>query len=170
MVFKNLEELDEIYNFEEFHTFNGRMPLIYPMISYAKKVNKPYATYEQGANINKIRIMRNSVPHDFNNVKTEIRNYWENDTPVEEKVKLAQKWFEDRRKGKFQVAASYTKDQIKNSLPKDFDETKENIVFFNSSIDEVMAFESWKHPFANTENEIILIITVISEITPPENF
>ena len=40
-------------------------------------------------------------------------------------------------------------------LPDGFDFNKENIAIFNSSIDEVYAFDSWKHPFADNENDLI---------------
>lgn len=153
MFFKTIEELDKIYNFDEFHTFNGRMPSMYPFVSYAIKNNKKYVTYEQGANINKMRTMVNGVPHDFNVLKSDIKYWWEKHAI--DKEKYAQKWFTERRQGKFQAMESFTKNQIKDRLPVGFDMNKENIAFFNSSIDEVYAFDSWKHPFADTENEII---------------
>lgn len=153
MFFKTIEELDAIYNFDEFHTFNGRMPSMYPLVSYAKSKGRKYVVYEQGANINKIRTMVNYVPHEFDILKEEIKIYWEKG--AEDREEMAKKWFEDRRKGKFQAMASFTKDQIRDLLPKGFDTSKENFAYFNSSIDEVFAFESWKHPFAKTENDVI---------------
>lgn len=149
-VFKNIEKYHQMYNFDEIHTFNGRMPVIYPCVSFAQKHNIPYVVYERGANISKLRIIPNSVPHDFDYVKKE----WGKPHKAEN-TGLAEKWFNDRRAGKYQAMESYTKDQIKGYLPENFDFGKQNFVFFNSSIDEVYAFPSWKHPFADTENEII---------------
>lgn len=153
IIFKNLEELYEKYKFDEIHTFNGRMPSMYPAVSYARKNNIPYYIYERGANINKHRTICNNVPHDFNYLKEDIKTHWENGT--EGKEELAKKWFDDRRAGKYQALHSYTKDQIKDLLPKGFDFNKENIAIFNSSIDEIYAFDSWKHPFAKNENEVL---------------
>lgn len=150
---KNIENFHNKIRFDEIHVFNGRMPSMYPAVVFAKKHDIPYYVYENGANINKFRTIKNNVTHDFYNWKKEVSEYWQNDD--KNKIELANKWFKDRRAGKFQALASYTKDQIKDSLPKNWDETKENIVFFNSSIDEVYAFDSWKHPFAKDENEIL---------------
>ncbi len=150
---KNIEKFHNEIKFDEIHTFNGRMPSMYPAVAFAKKENIPYYIYENGANIHKFRIIKNNVVHDFYNWKKEVKEYWEN--APQNKDEIAQKWFIDRRKGKFQAIESFTKNQTKDLLPKNWDETKENIAFFNSSIDEVMAFDSWKHPFKENENEIL---------------
>ena len=152
-VFKNLEEAFNQYHFDEIHTFNGRMPFVYPCVSYAVKNNIPYVVYECGCSIYKFKTINNSVPHDYNNYRREMKAYWDN-RPADYK-EIATKWFDDRRKGKFQAIESFTKDQIKDLLPDGFDFNKENIAIFNSSIDEVYAFDSWKHPFADNENELI---------------
>ena len=153
LVIENIKELHKTYNFNELCLFNGRMPFVYSALAFAKKHNILYTTYTSAANVTKIRALKNTVPHDFNNWKKEVSEYWQKDD--ENKIELADKWFKDRRAGKFQALESYTKDQIKDSLPKNWDETKENIVFFNSSIDEVYAFDSWKHPFKENENKIL---------------
>ena len=155
-VFKNLEKLDEEYKFDEIWTFNGRIPLNYPCISYSKKHNKPYVTYEIGGAIDRIYIIKKSVSHDMNNRRREILEYWEN--APSDKIEKAQKWYNDRRKGKYQSIASFTKDQKKDLLPQGFDESKENIAIFNSSMDEIFAFDTWKLPLADTENEILTAI------------
>ena len=153
---KNIEKLDAEYNFDEIWTFNGRIPLNYACISYAKKYNKPYVTYEIGGSIDRIYIMQNTVSHDMNNRRKEIIEYWDNGT--ENKVEIAKKWYNDRRKGKYQSIASFTKDQKKDLLPEGFDENKENIAIFNSSMDEIFAFDTWKLPFTDTENEILTAV------------
>ena len=153
VVFKNLEYFHKIYNFDEIHTFNGRVPVMYPCVEFAKKNNLKFVLREGGAKINHLRTVENDFVHSFDFWKEEIKQYWQKNDPNREE--LAQKWFEDRRKGAFQAMESFTKDQKKGSLPKNWDENRENIVFFNSSIDEVYAFDCWKHPFVDTENEII---------------
>lgn len=151
---KNLENFFNEYKFDEIHTFNGRFSLNHPLVEFAQKKGIPYTTYEFGANLNKYSIYTNNVPHDFYHLKNEIIKYWQNSNDENKEI-LAKKWFEERRAGKFQATESFTKKQIKNLLPKDFDFKKENIVFFNSSIDEVYAFECWKHPFVKNENELL---------------
>ena len=73
VIFKNLEKFHEQYKFDEIHTFNGRMPSMYPCVSFAKKHNIPYVVYERGANINKLRTIPNSVPHNLCTLKKQIR-------------------------------------------------------------------------------------------------
>lgn len=152
-ILKNIEYYDNIYHFDEIHCFNGRMASMYPYVSYAKKHNIPYYTYECGAKINRLRIMENSVAHSFETRRDSILDAWNKGDSNRED--LAIKWFEERRKGKFYFEASYTKNQIKNFLPKDFDTNKENYVYFNSSIDEFLAFPGWELPFGESENNII---------------
>lgn len=151
--FKNLEELDRIYNFDEIHVYNGRMASMYPAISYARKVNKPFVVYDRGADLGYMQEWRNGVLHDLCVTKQDIKNCWSKNDP--QKFELANKWFINRRKGNVHKLTGFTANQIKNFLPKDFDDSKENFVYFNSSIDEVYAFDSWKHPFAKNENEIL---------------
>ena len=153
IIFKNLERLYAEYKFDEIHTFNGRMTSMYPCVSFAKKHNIPYVVYERGSNLNKLRTIYNDVPHNFYNTKKDIAEYWAK--APDNKNELAEKWFNERRAGKYQAIGSFTKDQIKDLLPKNYDFDKTNIVIFNSSIDEVYAFDSWKHPFANSENEVL---------------
>ena len=153
-VFKNLEKLDAEYNFDEIWTYNGRLPVNYPCVSYANKNNKSYVTYELGGAINRIDIEYNTVPHNFYDRRQAVIDYWGNASADREQQ--AEKWYNDRRAGKYQAIASFTKDQMKDLLPNGFDETKENIAIFNSSMDEVAAFDTWKHPFADTENEILV--------------
>ena len=151
--FKNLEELDSIYNFDEIHVYNGRMPSMYPGISYSRRHKKTFVVYDRGAGIGYMQEYRNSVPHDLPVMREDIQNCWRKENPA--KLELANKWFSDRRKGTVHSLELYTANQIKDLLPSDFDSSKENFVFFNSSIDEVFAFDSWKHPFVNNENEIL---------------
>ena len=152
-VAQNIENLQAVYNFNEICTFNGRMPFVFGAVSFCKKYNIPFTTFEDGANVTKLRALKNTVPHDFYSIKKEIVEYW--DQSGEDRNELAIKWFQNKRKGEFQAMESFTKDQQKDLLPADFDPAKENIAYFNSSMDEVLAFESWQHPFAKTENEVI---------------
>ena len=95
--------------------------------------------------------------HKFYDRKEYVSLVYNNpDVSPEEKARIAQKWYTDRRAGAIQFAGfSFTADQIKDYLPEGFDFNKENITFFNSSIDEVYAFEGWEHPFVDNENVLL---------------
>lgn len=153
IILENVKALFTKYKFDEIHVFTGRTPVTYPFISYAQKNKIPFVVYEAGAKSNKLRIDKNTTPHDFYNLKNCIRKAW--DTAGKDRELIAQKWFDERRAGKFQAIESFTKDQIKNLLPSNWDESKENIAFFNSSIDEIYAFDSWKQPFFDTDTDVI---------------
>lgn len=153
IVLDNILDLQEKYDFDEIHFFNGRFSINYPFLLLAQKYNLPYTTYEHGSKINKILILKNTVPHDFYSLKERIKNTW-NNADIN-KFNLAEKWFKDRRSGKYQAMSSFTKDQTRNLLPQNWDNRKENIVIFNSSMDEIYAFDSWKVNYFETENEIL---------------
>ena len=154
IVLRNIQELDNEYKFDVIHTFNGRMPFVYPVISYCKKEEKPFVCYTSGAIKDKMTTLYNAVPHDFYNRRDNFLNYWQN-VSEKDREKFAKKWFEERRNGVFQSVSSFVKNQTKNALPNGFNTSKENIAIFNTSIDEVIAFKSWEHPFAKNENEIL---------------
>ncbi len=153
IILENIFKYNKEFHFDEIHCFTGRTPITYPLVSFAETNKIPYVTYEVGANINKLGIYNNTVVHDFDNLKKDIKTLW--NEAGDDRNQLAEEWFHNRRVGKFQAIESFTKDQVKNLLPENFDFNKQNIVFFNSSIDEIYAFDCWKHPFAKTENELL---------------
>lgn len=168
-ILKNIEYYDSIYHFDEIHVFNGRMASMYPYVSYAKKNNIHYVTYECGATIDSLLIVPDAVRHDYNVIRNGVLTYWNADNG-DDKNSIAIKWFTNRRKGKTLMGKAFTKDQIKDSLPKDFDTTKENYVYFNSSIDELAAFIGWELPFGDNENNIIAHILEHYKDDPNKHF
>lgn len=156
-VIRNLEELQEKYHFDEIHTFNGRMPYMHAATVFAGANNIPFVIYESASNKNRISVLKNIYLHNFYHLKQFVKYTYEKPNhSKEEKDKIGSKWYSDRRAGVVQSADySFTADQIRDSLPSGFDFEKENIAFFNSSIDEVYAFEGWEHPFADNENDVL---------------
>ena len=150
---KNIEYYHKQIGFDEIYIFNGRFSVNYGAATFAIKNGIDYTVYDRGANLNKIWYAKNNLIHDFYYVKKEIAKHWNSTNG--EKESIAKEWFKNRRKGKFQAYSSFTKDQIKELLPKNFDTNKENIGIFNSSIDEVFAYESWQHPFVEHDNILI---------------
>lgn len=150
---KNIERLNQEYNFDELYIFNGRFHLNYGGATFAIKQNIPYVVYDRGANLNKLWCAKDNLIHDFYYIKRMIAEAWEKRT--ENAIELATKFFQDRMKGLYQSWDSFTKNQTRGLLPFDFDETKENIGIFNSSIDEIFAYESWAHPFVENDNVLI---------------
>ncbi len=154
---KNVEAIYDDWQFDEFHSFNGRLPSVYPILNFCKKKGVDYYIYEGGANRNKMRCLKNELIHELDPFKGEIERYWSEGTEPERSQK-AQKWFDDRRGAKYQAQESFTVHQKKDSLPLDWNFSKENIAIFNSSIDEIYAFDCWKNPFVDNENDLLMQI------------
>lgn len=154
---KNVEAVYGEWKFDEFETFNGRLPSVYPVLNFCRNKGIDFYLYEGGANRNKLRCLKNELMHELDPLKNEITRYWaEGKEP--ERTRLAQKWFDDRRGAKYQAQSSFTAEQKKDSLPADWDASKENIAVFNSSIDEIYAFDCWKNPFEDNENDLLVRI------------
>ena len=150
----NLERIYREWKFDEFHSFNGRLPSVYPAVMFCAKNGIDYTLFECGANRSKIRVAKNILIHDIQLIKDEISRYWNSANP-EEREKLAIKWFADRRGGKYQAMESFTARQKNGLVPSNWDKSKQNIAIFNSSIDEFYAFNCWKNPLSDNENLIL---------------
>ena len=79
----------------------------------------------------------NSIPQNMELMHEKIVKAWsDSNFSIKEKKQLAIDFFEGKKRGESLGDKSYTKDQIKNLLPEDYDSSKINIVIFNSSEDE----------------------------------
>ena len=91
VILKNIEHYHSIYNFDEIHTFNGRMASMYPYVSFAKAKKIPYTVYEGGAKIDRLLILHNSVPHEVETIRENIKKLW--DKSGEDRIEIANKFF-----------------------------------------------------------------------------
>ena len=152
---KNLEKVYEEFPFEELHTFNGRFALSYAAVQFAIKKGIDFYLYEGSGKPTKYLKVKNQLVHNMDAIRDQINSEWAKSDP-ENRDEIARRWFAQRRAGK--NAFSFTLDQKAKLLPKDYDETKENIVMFNSSIDEYYAFDDFANPIEKNENNIIKAI------------
>lgn len=82
----------------------------------------------------------NSTPHSIDTYNKRYRQVWEEcGVPEEEKVQIGKGFFDKRRKGVVAGDRVYTANQVKGLLPTGWDDTKKNIVIYNSSEDEFAA-------------------------------
>jgi len=152
---KNLEKIYEEFPFEELHTFNGRFALPYAALQFAIKKGIDFCLYEGCGKPTKYLKVKNKLVHNMSAIKEQIDEAWANSNP-EDRDEIAKNWFIQRRAGK--NVHSFTLDQKAKLLPKDYDESKENVVMFNSSIDEYYAFDDFTNPIEKNENNIIKAI------------
>lgn len=87
------------------------------------------------------RIFENALPHDIAFQTKQIEETWNTTThSLEEKIEIGSKFYENRRKSILtRDVKVYTKNQKAGLLPEHWDESKTNIVIFNSSEDEFAA-------------------------------
>ena len=149
---KNLEEIYEKFPFEELHTFNGRFAFSYAAVQFARKKGVDFYLYEGSGKPTKYLRVKNNFLHNMNMFRDLIDKTWV-DAPAENRDNIAKNWFVQKRGGK--NFDSFTIDQKNKLLPKDYDASKENIVMFNSSIDEYYAFDDFTNPIEKNENDIV---------------
>lgn len=123
--------------------FNGRFFDSRPIFDIVRQKNIDTRCYDASGDVNKIfvkQIFYNTTPHNIQENISQLNYYW--DAPIvslEDKIKIANDFFQKKRDGIFTSDTAYTKNQKKGLLPIDFNKNKQNIVIFNSSEDEYAA-------------------------------
>ena len=85
----------------------------------------------------KITNFINSMPHDISYLRKKVINTWNlSKDSEEEKVKIGESFYFNKRNSLKTGLVNYTKNQEVGKLPFTWDKTKNNIVIFNSSEDE----------------------------------
>lgn len=147
---------------DEIYLFNGRFAEVFPLVELAKKWNIPFYTMESGSG-NNYELFKNHLPHSIKLRSEHIQNYWNKgeETIRDEKAK---EWFDSKRGGSAQFEISFTGKQQKGLIPDNFDKTKNNIVIFNSSEDELKAIMEWQSHLYEYQNRAIeQIVSQFSE-------
>jgi hypothetical protein len=121
--------------------FNSRTIYSRPIADICKYYKIPFIAFEIGFDSDNFVLRKeflNCDVHDINYNNQLINKYWESaDIPLEEKIKASSNFFMKRRQGIPCADKVYTSNQVSGLLPKDWDHTKQNIVIFNSSEDEM---------------------------------
>lgn len=142
-----------IYKPDLIYVFNGRISTTVPILDVCKKYQIDFIVHERGGQIGRYWTIKNTIPHDINNVSKEIAHLWKI-TPINEREVYGNKFFRDRRNNVEQGWYSFTREQKKELLPQKFSEGKKNIVFFNSTIEEFAAVKGWEKPLFLFSDEI----------------
>ncbi len=127
----------EHFDFIVFH--NGRFPNYKPAFCIARnnKINYIATEVKTKDHIKYRNFFYNDLPHSFSAINEKIEKGWEKGS--EDKYVIGKTFFENRYHSKPAGDKVYTKDQHAGELPACFDNTKFNIVIFNSSEDEFFA-------------------------------
>jgi hypothetical protein len=138
------------------YLFNGRFAETYPIIELCRSQNITYNTIEV-ASPGKYYIYKNSLPHSIKVKKGIMEQMWL-DGYFETQKRIATEFFESKVRGNVKGRKNFINSQQKNLLPESFDKSKYNIVFFNSSEDEMKVIEEWQHNYYESQNQAILRI------------
>lgn len=137
-------EMTKTMKCDRYAFVNGRFPENRPLYEILRSGNAHFKSIEVIA-FNGIcykEVFENSIPQDMSlNHERVIKAWNKPDLSVEEKEKLGAAFFEGKKRGESLGDKSYTKDQIKNLLPEEYDSSKMNIVIFNSSEDEYFSID-----------------------------
>lgn len=123
------------------YVFNGRFAQVKAVLRACNKLGVECRVHERGSNKDEYFIVYDTVPHDIQYVKNNIKRVWgeRGNADVE---KNADKYFSDRQSGVAQSWRSFISDQEAGLLPEGFNEEKRNIVIFCSSEDEFISISS----------------------------
>lgn len=138
-VLRNAEYMLETYKPDRVYLFNGRFAESRPVLRACQKKGVDAFCYEFGSVYNKYILKKNTLPHDYGQIQKEVIELWEKDDP--QKYSIAQKFYEDRFKGQFQLEYQQglqVPDET-NTLPDGYNPAKRNIGLFNSSLNEYEA-------------------------------
>ena len=134
-----LKELIIKERIEKVIMFNGRITEFNVCVNVCKKLGIPFTVHERAGTIKKYILIENSVPQDYK-IAHDIEKIW-NRSNDPNKYRIAEQLYIERRNGKDQSWYSFTKHQKRDMLPSNFDRTKKNIAFFDSTIQEFFIFK-----------------------------
>ena len=149
------------------YIFNGRFSTSWPIVSLCKKINLSFFTHDRGGKMGKFLLVKNTILHDFSYFNDEIEKVWtEGD---DSKYNTGSSFYLERRNRIVQGWYSFTKSQIKNSLPESFSKNRKNIAIFNSTIEEYAAVKGWEKFLYIYDNEIDAIKSILTLFKNDDN-
>lgn len=121
------------YQIDFGYILNGRFSFSRAFFQAFIKNNLDVFTHERGSSYKKYAFYKNILPHNIIGYTKRLNEFWERETDFNKKVKIADKFFTDRRFGKETDFISYTNKQIQAKLPDNINHFDKKIVIFNSS-------------------------------------
>jgi hypothetical protein len=157
---------------EAISIFNGRIHDTRPVFQTAVQKGirlRGVETVVKGEFDYQRRIFENALPHDIGFQTQSIEKAWEESGfSLEEKRNIGKRFFENRRNNILaRDRKVYTLDQKKGVLPENWDDSKRNIVIFNSSEDEFAAIGKEWDELALFKDQEIGIQFILSQIKDP---
>lgn len=124
------------------YIFNGRIMTHLPVKLLCLHKGIDFISYEVGNKKDHYRLLKNRTVHEVVPLAevSRIDKIWKKDYEV-----IGESYYQAKRYGGVNDTLSFTRYQIKDSLPLGFDEKKNNIAIFCGSIDEYSGIENCKN-------------------------
>lgn len=182
-VYRSIQNYLELEKPERVYAFNGRIACMRAVLRACQSKSIDCFIYEVASSIHKYSLFKNTFPHDLDHIHFLIKEAWASEPNLLKKEKIAEEFFGSLFNNKNEII-SYTKDQKKGLLPKNWDFNKKNIVIFVSSEDEFAAIDdSHKNPIykdqldgiqqilnsVNLDNEIRIYIRIHPNLKKVKN-
>lgn len=150
---------------DAFVLFNGRFAELFGALRAAQGESIALFVHERSGVLERYSLTPDVSPHDLSTAKRIIEEIYAGSVlPDTDKQTIASGWYDDRRAGKSQSWYSFSSHHQSGLLPP-FSPGKLKIAIFNSSEDEMEAFEEWKNPlYASQTDGLRLIISFIEQL------
>lgn len=153
-VIENFESQIEAYQPDKVILFNGRFAEVNAVIEVCTKLGVDYFTFERSSAQGKYKYFKNMLPHSLTHRAVEMKRQWaEGKEP--ERSEIGEFWFENRITKKAPGMEKFLAKQTSGNLPKNFDESRENVSFFITSEDEHKAIKEHDFPHYKSQNEAL---------------
>ena len=143
--------------------FNGRLFETRPVLRICQKLGVYCSVIEISGHsgINWVEY-KNSLPHNLKEYSKKVKDHWYCNSTTKDRDQIGHDFFHLRRNGKATNDRSHIDIQNQKQLPKDFDNSKINILIFNSSEDEIFSIgPSWKKKFKSQYDAVIHISNLL---------
>jgi hypothetical protein len=149
---------------DRFILFNGRFAQLSPALRAAQQLGIETFVHDRAGVIDRYSLTANTFPLDIGAIKGEMQRIVSSMEPSgAQRQKLANDWYDERRNNQPQGWESFTAKQSWGHIPE-LTEDKINLVMFNSSEDELEAFNEWQNPYYYDQNEGIE--RIVSDLDP----
>ncbi len=130
------------------YVFNGRMSAMRGVLRACQEVGVDCHIHERGRDTAHYLVTTNEMSHEIDGVERRIEAAWARERfSREDKVAVAERWYEGRTRGHIGSWFSFTDAQAEGRLPSTWDAERRNVGVYTSSEYEHAAIDdAWKNP------------------------
>jgi len=153
--------------------FNGRMMENRVVMECAQQYKISFEAIEMIKGVNSIEKMNynNTWPFDMNYYINLSDHLWETtNVPKEERINLGKSFFERKKLGLYVGDSIYHKDPNIKSLPNNWNNTRRNIIIFNSSEDEYVSINASFDTFFIFSSQMEALNSIFKEFEDNDAF